>query len=81
MRLPLTRCNWFPRRAADPGQQPATLGEDEQLRSAVRGTPGVDAGSPWLWLALGGVVVALLVIVARLLPQSAGLSDKPDGAG
>jgi ABC-type phosphate transport system auxiliary subunit len=29
----------------------------------------MDAGSPWLWLALGGVVVALLTIVAKLLPR------------
>jgi ABC-type phosphate transport system auxiliary subunit len=31
----------------------------------------VDAGSPWLWLALGGVVVVLLGIVAKLLPRAA----------
>jgi hypothetical protein len=55
--------------AAD--QQPVTLGEEEMLRPAARGNRGVDAGSPWLWLALGGVVVVLLVIVARLLPRPA----------
>ncbi len=30
-----------------------------------------EKGSPWLWVALGGVVIALLVIVAKLLPKPA----------
>jgi hypothetical protein len=55
--------------AADP--QAAGLLEDEILRPAAGENRGVDAGSPWLWLALGGVVVVLLVIVARLLPRPA----------
>jgi hypothetical protein len=34
---------------------------------AAHRTP--DAGSPWLWVALAGVVAVLLVIVAKLLPS------------
>jgi hypothetical protein len=55
--------------AAD--QQPARLGEEEMLRPDPRRPGAVDAGSPWLWLALGGVVVVLLGIVAKLLPRAA----------
>jgi len=55
--------------AAD--QQPAGLGDEEILKPDARVKHGVDAGSPWLWLALGGVVVVLLVIVAKLLPRPA----------
>ena len=55
--------------AAEP--QPASLGEEEILGPDKRDKPSVDAGSPWLWLALGGVVVSLLVVVAKLLPQPA----------
>lgn len=53
--------------AADP--HTAGLLEEEMLRPAAAEKRGVDAGSPWLWLALGGVVVALLAIVAKLLPR------------
>lgn len=52
-------------------QQPARLGGEEILKADEREQRGIDAGSPWLWLALGGVVVALLGIVARLLPKPA----------
>jgi len=52
-------------------QQPARLGEEEILRPDPRRPGAVDAGSPWLWLALAGVVVVLLVIVAKLLPRPA----------
>lgn len=55
--------------AAEP--QPASLREEEILGPDRRGKMAVDTGSPWLWLALGGVVVALLVVVAKLLPQPA----------
>ena len=55
--------------AAD--QQPVTLGEEETLRPDPRRPGAVDAGSPWLWLALGAVVVLLLAIVAKLLPRPA----------
>lgn len=57
--------------AAD--QQAAVLGEEELLKPDSKAKRGVDAGSPWLWLALGGVVVVLLVIVARLLPRPAAV--------
>lgn len=53
--------------AAD--QQAAALGDEELLKPDSEAKRGVHAGSPWLWLALGGVVVVLLVIVARLLPR------------
>jgi hypothetical protein len=52
-------------------QQLSVLGEEEILKPDAPDTRGVDAGSPWLWLALGGVVVALMAIVARLLPKPA----------
>jgi len=42
----------------------------EPKRSAWHWEQGmvIPAGSPWLWAALALVVVALLAIVARLLP-------------
>lgn len=49
--------------------QAAGLLDEEILRPAAGGNRGVDAGSPWLWLALGAVVTVLLGIVARLLPR------------
>jgi hypothetical protein len=57
--------------AAD--QHAAALGAEEPLKPDSKTKRGVDAGSPWLWLALGGVVVVLLVIVARLLPRPAAV--------
>jgi hypothetical protein len=49
--------------------EPASLGEEEILKPDPGDGPAMDAGSPWLWLALGGVVAALLTIVAKLLPR------------
>lgn len=51
--------------------QSASLGDEEILRPGKREKMAVDSGSPWLWLALGGVVVALLAVVAKLLPHPA----------
>jgi len=51
--------------------QAAATGEEEILKPDSREKRRVDAGSPWLWLALGSVVIVLLVIVARLLPKPA----------
>ncbi|MBC8126526.1 MAG: hypothetical protein H8M99_05200 [Gloeobacteraceae cyanobacterium ES-bin-144] len=62
--------------AAEP--QSASLNQEEVLGPKKREKMALDAGSPWLWLALGGVVIALLVVVAKLLPDSgAGLDSKP----
>ena len=55
--------------AAEP--QTASLGAEEILGPDKREKIPADTGSPWLWLALGGVVAALLVVVAKLLPQPA----------
>ncbi len=55
--------------AAEP--QSAKLRDEERLGPNKPEKIASDAGSPWLWLALGGVVVALLVVVAKLLPQPA----------
>ena len=55
--------------AAEP--KSATLRAEESLGPNKQAPVMLDAGSPWLWLALGGVVVALLVVVAKLLPQPA----------
>ncbi len=52
-------------------QQSTTLGDEEILKPDAPGPSAPDAGSPWLWLALGGVVTVLLVVVAKLLPQPA----------
>jgi len=52
------------------------LGPEETLLASKRRGPGADAGSPWLWAVLAGVVAVLLVVVARLLP-SAAVSDPP----
>lgn len=51
--------------------QAAGLGDEQLLKPEARPRGGADAGSPWLWLALAGVVAVLLVIVAKLLPQPA----------
>ncbi|HEX5790907.1 MAG TPA: hypothetical protein VFY13_07120, partial [Luteolibacter sp.] len=49
---------------------PAKLSAQEALKpQKARGN--TTSGSPWLWLALGGVVVVLLVVVAKLLPKPA----------
>jgi hypothetical protein len=55
--------------AAD--QQPAVLGDEEVLKPATKPDRDIDTGAPWLWLALGAVVIALLAIVAKLLPRPA----------
>lgn len=55
--------------AAD--RQAAALGDEEKLRPEAAAKRGIDAGSPWLWLALAAMVAALLVIVAKLLPRPA----------
>jgi hypothetical protein len=52
-------------------QQPVKLGGEEKLRPDPPRPNDVNAGSPWLWLALGGVVIFLLAIVAKLLPRPA----------
>ena len=46
-------------------------GKEEKLKASPASRQGVSSGSPWLWLALGSVVIVLLVIVAKLLPKSA----------
>ena len=46
-------------------------GKEEKLKASTASRQKVSSGSPWLWLALGSVVVVLLVIVAKLLPKSA----------
>ena len=55
----------------DAEPQSASLGTEKVLRPDASGPKPMDVGSPWLWLALGGVVVALLVVVAKLLPRPA----------
>ena len=55
--------------AAEP--KSATLRAEESLGPNKQAPVMLDEGSPWLWLALGGVVVALLVVVAKLLPPPA----------
>lgn len=50
--------------------QPATLGPEEILKPGKRRSDrDISSGSPWLWLALAAVVIALLAIVAKLLPK------------
>ena len=61
------RLVWDELMAAD--QQATTLGSEELLRPGIEKPGAMDAGSPWLWLALAGVVVVLLVVVAKLLPR------------
>ncbi len=63
------RLVWDELMAAD--QQVATLGPEENLHPEDPEPPAMDAGSPWLWAALAGVVAVLLVIVAKLLPRDA----------
>jgi len=45
------------------------LGKEERLKASDVSRQSISSGSPWLWLALGSVVVVLLVIVAKLLPK------------
>ena len=61
------RLVWDELMAAD--QQAAGLGDEELLRPGMKKPGTMDAGSPWLWLALAGVVIVLLVVVAKLLPR------------
>ncbi len=49
--------------------QATTFGDAEELLSS-RNRGQIDAGSPWLWLALGLLVAFLLVVVAKLLPRT-----------
>jgi len=51
-------------------KQNATLGREETLRAVKKPSGEVNAGSPWLWAALGVVVVALLWVVSRMLPAT-----------
>ena len=53
--------------AAD--RQATTLAAEEVLKPEAAKPWANTAGSPWLWAALALVVVALLAIVARLLPK------------
>ncbi len=53
--------------AAD--KQPAELAAEETLRPERRRNAETSPGSPWLWAALALVVVVLLGVVARMLPQ------------
>lgn len=57
------------------------LGPEESLLASKRRGPGADAGSPWLWAVLVGVVAVLLVVVARLLPAAAATDRPADGPG
>jgi hypothetical protein len=51
-------------------KQLAVLGEVEVLHpEASRKRGDVNAGSPWLWVALGLVVALLLVVVAKMIPR------------
>jgi len=51
----------------------AALGAEEELKAGKHRNQGeMSAGSPWLWAALGLVVVVLLVVVAKMLPKAAG---------
>ena len=52
-----------------PGQAPSPLAAEEILLPAPHQRPPLETGPPWLWVALSGVVAALLVIVAKLLPR------------
>lgn len=45
-------------------------GEEETLKPGAE-SRDFDSGSPWMWVALGLVVVVLLGIVAKLLPKPA----------
>jgi hypothetical protein len=45
-------------------------GKEEKLKASTTSHQSVSSGSPWLWVALGIVVAALLVIVAKLLPKT-----------
>lgn len=47
-----------------------SLGAQEMLKPS-KPKHHITSGSPWLWLALGSVVVILLVVVAKLLPKQA----------
>jgi hypothetical protein len=52
-------------------QATATLGDEELLRPKPKQPLIMDAGSPFLWIALAAVVAVLLVVVAKLLPRDA----------
>lgn len=47
----------------------ARLGPEEKLKAGRDNDQTPSAGSPWLWGALAAVVIALLWVVARMLPS------------
>ncbi len=49
----------------------AVPGKEETLIASGTKRQRISSGSPWLWVALGGVVIVLLLIVAKLLPKPA----------
>lgn len=54
-------------------------GKEEPLKAPAKPRPAISSGSPWLWIALSGVVAVLLVIVARLLPSPAEVRTDDSG--
>lgn len=51
-------------------KQNATLGTEEVLRAEVKTSSDSSVGSPWLWGALGVVIIVLLWVVAKMLPAA-----------
>ncbi len=51
-------------------KQNVTLGTEEVLRAELKSASNSSVGSPWLWIALGVVIIVLLWVVAKMLPAS-----------
>ncbi|MEI6535221.1 MAG: hypothetical protein WCN98_07775, partial [Verrucomicrobiaceae bacterium] len=51
-------------------KQNANLGSEDVLRAEVKSVRDISSGSPWLWSALGVVIVVLLWVVAKMLPAA-----------
>jgi hypothetical protein len=45
------------------------LGAEEALSPTTETEP-TTSGSPWLWIALGIVVIGLIAVMARMLPKA-----------
>ncbi len=52
-------------------KQPGLTGNKETIISRPSEKSPINTGSPWLWIALGLVVMTLLIVISKLLPAQA----------
>lgn len=52
-------------------KQPGLTGNTETMIAGTHDKRPINTGSPWLWIALGLVVITLLIVISKLLPAPA----------